>query len=56
MRFPAALAMLALLAACGQKGPLYLRDSPPPGVRPAKPKPYDPVPYPREPSAEEEQK
>ena len=56
MRFPAALAMLALLAACGQKGPLYLRDNPPAGVRPAKPKPYEPVPYPREPSAEEEQK
>ena len=55
MRFLAALAVLALLAACGQKGPLYLRDNPPPGIRPAKPKPYEPVPYPREPSAEEEQ-
>jgi diaminopimelate decarboxylase len=27
---------------CGQKGPLYLRDSPPPGIKPAKPKPYEP--------------
>ena len=46
MRFTAALAMLALLAACGQKGPLYLRDSPPPGVKPPRPEPYKPVPYP----------
>jgi predicted small lipoprotein YifL len=43
----------ALLAACGQKGPLYLRDSPPPGVRPAKPKAYEPLPYPREPEQEQ---
>ena len=42
---PASL-LLALAAACGQKGPLYLRESPPPGVKPAKPKPYEPVPYP----------
>ncbi|MGH8690885.1 MAG: LPS translocon maturation chaperone LptM [Burkholderiales bacterium] len=54
MRF---LLMLALLAAgCGQKGPLYLRDSPPPGVKPVKPKPYEPVPYPRERREEEPQK
>lgn len=47
-------AACALLAAgCGQKGPLYLRDSPPPGVKPAKPKPYEPVPYPRELTEEE---
>ncbi|HSH06022.1 MAG TPA: lipoprotein [Burkholderiales bacterium] len=31
---------------CGQKGPLYLRDNPPPGVKPPKPAPYEPVPYP----------
>jgi predicted small lipoprotein YifL len=43
----------ALAAGCGQKGPLYLRDSPPPGVKPAKPKPYEPVPYPRSRSEEE---
>jgi predicted small lipoprotein YifL len=48
-----AVAACALAAGCGQKGPLYLRDSPPPGVKPAKPKPYEPVPYPRELSEEE---
>ena len=44
MRF--ALVLVLLLAACGQKGPLYLRESPPPGVKPLKPKPVEPVPYP----------
>jgi predicted small lipoprotein YifL len=48
-----AVAACALVAGCGQKGPLYLRDSPPPGIKPAKPKPYEPVPYPRELSEEE---
>ena len=48
MRFLLALAASALLAGCGQKGPLYLRDSPPPGVKPAKPRSYEPVPYPSE--------
>jgi predicted small lipoprotein YifL len=49
------LTACALAAAgCGQKGPLYLRDKPPPGVKPAKPKAYEPVPYPREPLEEEE--
>lgn len=43
---------LALLAGCGQRGPLYLRDSPPAGVKPAKPKAYEPVPYPRDPDEE----
>jgi len=44
-----ALALAALLvAACGQKGPLYLRDSPPAGVKPPKPEAYKPVPYPKE--------
>jgi len=46
MRFLLVLAALALAAGCGQKGPLYLRDNPPPGVRPAKPAPAKPVPYP----------
>ena len=50
MRFPAVLAALAtalvLAAGCGQKGALYLRDNPPPGVKPPKPAPYKPVPYP----------
>lgn len=43
---------LLLLAACGQKGALYLRDSPPPGVKPPKPEAYKPVPYPKEPGDE----
>jgi len=34
------------VAGCGQKGPLYLRDNPPPGVKPKKQEPYQPVPYP----------
>ena len=38
--------ILVLAAGCGQKGPLYLRDNPPPGVKPLKPKPLEPVPYP----------
>ena len=46
MRFLLVLAALALAGGCGQKGPLYLRDNPPPGVRPAKPAPAKPVPYP----------
>ena len=44
---------LALAAGCGKKGPLYLRESPPPGIKPAKPTPYQPVPYPPEVSEEE---
>jgi predicted small lipoprotein YifL len=45
----AAFALSALLvAACGQKGQLYLRDDPPPGVKPPKPEAYKPVPYPKE--------
>jgi predicted small lipoprotein YifL len=47
MRLRLLLAALTLAAAaCGQRGPLYLRDSPPPGVRPPPPQPYEPVPYP----------
>ena len=47
---------LALAAAgCGQRGPLYLRDNPPPGVKPEKPERAKPVPYPRE-ETETEQK
>jgi len=54
MRFLILVAILALAATgCGKKGPLYLRESPPPGVKPAKPKPYEPVPYPPELSEEE---
>lgn len=53
MRPAVFVALLALAAAgCGQKGALYFRDSPPPGVKPAKPEPYKPVPYPQEPEGE----
>jgi predicted small lipoprotein YifL len=51
--FIAALA-LTLALGCGQKGNLYLRDDPPPGVRPAKAEPYKPVPYPSQPRDESE--
>ena len=51
MRLALLLAVLALAAAgCGQRGPLYLRESPPPGIKPAKPQADKPVPYPREPA------
>lgn len=47
MRLGLLLAALALAAAaCGQRGPLYLRDAPPPGVKLPPPEPYKPVPYP----------
>jgi predicted small lipoprotein YifL len=55
MRILACFVLLALIAGCGQKGPLYLRESPPPGVKPPKPKPYEPVPYPRELREEEKE-
>ena len=44
------LVMLVFLlaAGCGQKGPLYLRDNPPAGVKPPKPEPFKPLPYPKE--------
>jgi len=48
-------AILAVLVAlltgsCGQKGALYLRDTPPPGVKAPLPEPYKPLPYPKEPA------
>jgi predicted small lipoprotein YifL len=47
MRFFVAVVAFVLLAAgCGQRGPLYLRDNPPPGVKPPKVKPLEPLPYP----------
>jgi predicted small lipoprotein YifL len=46
MRFLVLVTAVLLTAACGQRGPLYLRDQPPPGVNPAKAKAYQPVPYP----------
>ena len=42
----AAILSIALLAACGQKGGLYLRDNPPAGVKVPKPATPKPVPYP----------
>lgn len=46
--FPLVLLVFLLAAGCGQKGPLYLRDKPPAGVKPPKPEPYKPLPYPKE--------
>lgn len=46
---PFCAAIALAVTGCGQKGPLYLRDNPPPGVKPAKPPPVKPVPYPDEP-------
>jgi len=54
MRFALVLLAALLAAGCGQKGPLYLRDAPPPGVKPPRPEPYKPVPYPKEEPAEDE--
>ena len=50
--FAASGLALALCGGCGQKGLLYLRDKPPPGVKPPKPAPIKPVPYPERPDSE----
>ncbi len=42
------LAMLVGLAGCGQKGPLYFRDNPPPGYKAPKTDTYKPTPYPKD--------
>lgn len=46
-----ALLLLLLIAGlafgCGQRGALYLRDSPPARVKPAKPEAEKPTPYPQ---------
>jgi len=39
-------AAVLVSAGCGQKGPLYLSDNPPPGSQPSATKAYKPVPYP----------
>jgi predicted small lipoprotein YifL len=52
----AALIIGVACGGCGQKGPLYLRDSPPPGVKPPKAKPYEPVPYPKDGTQDGEQR
>ncbi len=41
------IALLSALGACGQKGALYFRDNPPPGVKAPKTDTYKPVPYPK---------
>jgi len=49
MRSAFLIVLVSLLTAgCGQKGPLYFRESPPAGVKPLKPEVYKPVPYPKE--------
>ena len=49
MRFLLTLGVaIALTAGCGQKGALYLRDKPPPGVKQEKPASPKPVQYPEE--------
>jgi hypothetical protein len=47
--FGAAVSLAAV--ACGQKGALYLRDNPPPGLKPPA-REYKPVPYPKDASPE----
>ena len=47
------VSLLLLAAGCGQRGDLYLRDNPPPGVKPPKPEVYTPLPYPKEAGEEE---
>jgi len=54
MRWFIVLALALAAAGCGQRGPLYLRDNPPAGVKPERHDTYKPVPYP--PSATEEKK
>jgi predicted small lipoprotein YifL len=44
----AGLLPLALLAGCGQKGTLYLRENPPAGTKIPKPATPKPLPYPAE--------
>ena len=48
----ALLLLIGLLAGCGQKGSLYLRDNPPAGVKIPKPATPKPVPYPVDPATE----
>ena len=48
MRALVLLLVVLFAASCGQRGSLYLRDNPPPGMKPPKPEPYKPLPYPKE--------
>ena len=47
--------LVLLVAGCGQKGSLYLRDNPPAGVRPPKAEPFKPLPYPKGAGEDEDQ-
>jgi predicted small lipoprotein YifL len=47
-RFIFCLALIFAAAGCGQRGPLFLRESPPPGYKPPKVDTYKPVPYPKD--------
>lgn len=49
LRCAPAVLLLALLAGCGQRGDLYLREKPPAGLKPERPAAYKPVPYPAAP-------
>jgi predicted small lipoprotein YifL len=49
LRCTPAVLLLALLAGCGQRGDLYLRENPPPGLKPERPAAYKPAPYPKPP-------
>ena len=42
------LLVALVLGACGQRGPLYFRDAPPPGIKPERGDVYKPVPYPKD--------
>lgn len=56
MRLLVFIAAALLAAGCGQRGPLYLRDNPPPGVKPPKPAAYQPAPYPADAERDAEKK
>lgn len=57
MRIIVLIVAAALLAAgCGQRGPLFLRDKPPAGVKPPKPSAFQPVPYPADADGDAEKK
>jgi predicted small lipoprotein YifL len=48
MRLAFLVLVVLFATACGQKGPLYLREYPPAGVKPPKPESYKPQPYPKD--------
>lgn len=48
MRLLSGVVVVLMAAGCGQKGPLYLSDNPPPGYKTPKTDTYKPVPYPKD--------